>query len=96
MLQHIPTKTVVRVDGRKRKHNQETALREMKKRLQHLQTDSFNTATNQARQKQIGSGMRGDKRRTIRFQDSSVVDHVLGRSMRLKEYLRGDLKTFRN
>jgi protein subunit release factor A len=33
------------------------------------------------RRKQIGSGMRGDKRRTYRFQDDTVVDHVTGKAM---------------
>lgn len=41
---------------------------------------------------QIGSGMRGDKRRTVRTQDGRVVDHVSGRKWRLKDYLRGMLK----
>jgi protein subunit release factor A len=30
------------------------------------------------RRQQIGSGMRGDKRRTYRFQDDAVADHVTG------------------
>ena len=34
--------------------------------------------------------MRGDKRRTIRVQDDSVVDHATGRTWRYREYARGD------
>jgi hypothetical protein len=34
--------------------------------------------------------MRGDKRRTIRWQDGTVADHISGRTWRLKEYLRGE------
>lgn len=33
------------------------------------------------RRQQIGSGMRGDKRRTYRSQDDVVTDHVTGKSM---------------
>jgi protein subunit release factor A len=41
------------------------------------------------RRQQIGSGMRGDKRRTYRFQDDSVVDHVTGKSMQASKAMRG-------
>jgi protein subunit release factor A len=41
------------------------------------------------RRLQIGSGMRGDKRRTYRFQDDTVVDHVTGRSMQASRAMKG-------
>ncbi len=40
---------------------------------------------------QIGSGMRGDKRRTYRFQDDVVVDHVTGKSMQASKAMKGDI-----
>ena len=43
-----------------------------------------------ARRRQVGSGMRGDKRRTVRAQDGAVVDHLTGRSWRLRDYERGE------
>ena len=42
------------------------------------------------RRRQLGSGMRGDKRRTIRVQDGQVTDHVDVRNWRFKSYERGD------
>lgn len=42
------------------------------------------------RRRQIGSGLRGDERRTIRCQDGTVVDHVTGRRWALEPYLRGE------
>lgn len=42
------------------------------------------------RRQQIGSGMRGDKRRTYRFQDDTAADHITGKSMRGKA-MRGRL-----
>lgn len=42
------------------------------------------------RRAQLGSGMRGDKRRTVRVQDGQVNDHVTGRKWRYKDYVRGD------
>lgn len=43
------------------------------------------------RRQQIGSGMRGDKRRTYRFQDDMVVDHVTGKSMQVSKAMKGHM-----
>ncbi len=46
-------------------------------------------AEDDVRRQQIGSGMRGDKRRTYRFQGDTVVDHVTGKSMQASKGMRG-------
>jgi hypothetical protein len=33
--------------------------------------------------------MRADKRRTVRVQDGTVVDHITSRTWRLRDYTRG-------
>jgi protein subunit release factor A len=43
------------------------------------------------RRQQIGFGMRGDKRRTYRFQDDVVVDHFTGKSMQASRAMKGGL-----
>jgi protein subunit release factor A len=43
------------------------------------------------RRQQIGSGMRGDKRRTYRFQEDTVVDHITGKSMRSSKAVKGTM-----
>jgi protein subunit release factor A len=48
------------------------------------------------RRQQIGSGMRGDKRRTYRFQDDIVVDHVTGKSKKASKAIRGMLSELWN
>ena len=46
-------------------------------------------ATAQDRKQQVGSGMRGDKIRTYRFQDDTVKDHNSGKSATVSKVLRG-------
>lgn len=49
---------------------------------------------NHKRRKQLGSGMRGDKRRTIRMQDDKVIDHIINVKMKASDYLKGKLEKF--
>lgn len=46
-------------------------------------------AEDDVRRQQIGSGMRGDKRRTYRFQDDHVVDRITGKSMQASNAMKG-------
>ena len=46
-------------------------------------------AVDDVRRQQIGSGMRGDKRRTYRFQDDVVTDHLSGKSMQASKAMKG-------
>ena len=41
------------------------------------------------RKSQVGSGQRGDKRRTIRVKDGDVVDHITGKRWKYGDYIRG-------
>jgi protein subunit release factor A len=58
---------------------------------EHLLTASVN-AHNIDRKNQIGTGMRGDKIRTYREQDDTVMDHVTGRRARLRDLREGNLQ----
>lgn len=51
---------------------------------------SSNAAEQAAERKsQVGSGMRGDKIRTYRFQDDTVKDHITGKSSTCTKILNG-------
>jgi len=42
------------------------------------------------RKTQVGSGMRGDKIRTYRFQDDTVTDHLSGKKASVKKVISGN------
>lgn len=90
-IKHTPTGLLVRCEAeRSQGLNRETAKAILRARLWELEQERVVGARDQNRRKQIGSGMRGDKRRTIRAQDGQVTDHVTGRTWRFKDYIRGN------
>lgn len=90
-LKHLPSGLMVRCENERSQHqNKVSALAVLRARLLAAQQSASSTAENQARRSMVGSGMRGDKRRTIRYQDGIVTDHVLDVRVQLKAYLRGD------
>jgi peptide chain release factor 1 len=91
IVKHLPTGLQVRCETeRSKEQNQRTALALLRARLWEAQRNRVVSERAADRKAQVGSGMRGDKRRTIRCQDGQVNDHVTGRRWELKAYLRGD------
>jgi len=91
LLTHRPSGLQVRCEtSRSQQHNRVAALALLRARLWAREHERLSAARAQERRDQLGSGMRGDKRRTIRCQDGTVVDHVTGRRWELKAYLRGN------
>jgi peptide chain release factor 1 len=91
VLTHLPTGLSVRWEnGRSQHQNRERALGLLRARLLHREEEARHSAQNLSRREQLGSGMRGDKRRTIRTQEGVVTDHPTGRRWALRDYLRGD------
>jgi peptide chain release factor 1 len=90
-LVHKPSGLTVRCETERSQHyNRATALAILRARLFAARSAERAATANADRRKQIGSGMRGDKRRTIRVQEGQVTDHLTGRTWRFKEYERGD------
>lgn len=90
ILKHIGSGMVVRVEtSRSQWQNRESAKRLLLARLTDDAGDRQASSVAQNRRDQVGSGMRGDKVRTVRMQDGSVVDHVTGRRTTTNRYLRG-------
>jgi peptide chain release factor 1 len=89
-LTHLPTGLVVTCESeRSQKRNKDTALATLSARLQSAHYNQQQGVEAADRKAQIGSGQRGDKRRTIREKDGIVTDHILNRKWRYADYVRG-------
>jgi peptide chain release factor 1 len=89
-IRHIPTGLLVRCETeRSQTYNRATALAVLRARLHDQLVRRASAERADDRRRQIGSGQRGDKRRTIAVQRDSVVDHVTGRAWRFADYARG-------
>ena len=90
-LLHVPSGISIRAHEGKSQHaNRTAALARLRNRLEQDQRAKAAEARAAQRRAQVGSGERADKRRTIRAQDGSVVDHRTGRTWRYSDYVRGN------
>lgn len=89
-IRHLPTGAEVRCESeRSQSMNKETALGVLRARIVEAQRAAENGERAEDRRRQLGSGMRGDKRRTVRTQDDVVNDHETGKQWRFRDYVKG-------
>lgn len=86
---HIPTGITETRQGRKRESNLREAKQAILQRLQEAADGELNSTLSQNRRNQMGSGMRGDKIRTYRFQDDMVVDHNTNKRAKCSKIMKG-------
>jgi len=89
-LTHKPTGMVVRAESRSQYNSKKIALATLTARLHAAHLEKQQAAATAERRAQIGTGQRGDKRRTIREKDGIVTDHVLNKKWRYADYVRGN------
>lgn len=87
---HLPSGTVVTAQCRSRQNSLSTAIAEIQRRVDENVQNSYNQDIASDRKQQVGSGMRGDKIRTYRFQDDVVKDHMSDRTASVKKVLAGN------
>lgn len=91
VIKHRPSGLTVRCESERSQHqNRAAALALLRARLWEAEQSRQLGARADQRKQQVGSGMRGDKRRTIRVQDGTVVDHVTRQRWRFRDYERGE------
>jgi len=93
-ITHKPTGIKVTADSRSQYQNKIIAMQILRARLLDSQSQCGILKRNEDRRDQVGCGMRGDKRRTIRVGDDQVTDHMLGKTITFKKYSKGDLGGF--
>jgi peptide chain release factor 1 len=90
-IRHLPTGVEVRCESeRSQTLNKDTAMVVLRARILEERRATAAGERDADRRRQVGSGMRGDKRRTIRVRDDQVNDHQDGRAWSFKRYARGD------
>lgn len=90
-LIHVPTGLKQERQGRSREANYRDAMAALIALLDERLRSGSKAVEDDVRRQQIGSGMRGDKRRTYRFQDDVVTDHVTGKSIKASRAMRGGM-----
>lgn len=88
-LTHLPTGLVRTAQTRSRENSERLAREALELELDRQLEAKRAELANATRQGQIGSGERGDKRRTYRFQDDRVLDHTTQKSARCGDVMKG-------
>jgi peptide chain release factor 1 len=92
LLTHIPTGLQVKCqDTRYRHQNEQIAWERLTERLAGSYNNVLTAAENLDRKNQVGSGMRGDKRRTYQVKHNTVTDHISGKRCDMNSIYKGEI-----
>ena len=91
-MTHISTGIKVVRDGRDQHKNKRDALEELTKRVNSFYKNGHDSVAVEDRRNQIGNSERSDKRRTYKVKENMVIDHITGKTARLKDILRGKIE----
>jgi peptide chain release factor 1 len=89
-ITHIPTGIIAKSECRSRTNSKTGAVAELQRRVAENSQSQYNAGVASNRKQQVGSGMRGDKIRTYRFQDDVVKDHLTNKSSTVKKVMAGN------
>lgn len=88
-ITHLQSLVVVTAQCRSRENSLNEAKAEIIARLSSSRDDKVEAKTAANRKQQVGTGERGDKIRTYRFQDGIVKDHKSEKSANIDKVLSG-------
>lgn len=93
ILTHKPTGIVVRAENHKsQEQNKKNALLQLQSIITATKQQALNQNISETRKEQVGSGMRGDKIRTIALQRDTVTNHLNNKKISAKKYLKGHIE----
>jgi len=95
-ITHIPSGLVATAQTRSRQNSYNLAIQNIHSELDIAAKMQYNRNIASTRKDQVGSGMRGDKIRTYRFQDDRVQDHITGKTASTKRVLSGNFNLLWN
>lgn len=90
-ITHIPTGIIAKSECRSRTNSLEEAMAAIQQRVDNAANMQYTNSIASDRKSQVGTGMRGDKIRTYRFQDDRVQDHLTGKSAKCSSVLKGNM-----
>ena len=91
-LIHLPTGIVCTSQTRSRDTSYREAREALETRVAEVHMSSHQRTQAITRRLQVGSGERGDKVRTYRFQDGTAKDHRTGAVIPLSRFMSGDIQ----
>ncbi len=89
-ITHIPSGTVATAQCRSRQNSFNQAMSAIQTAVDTDANRCYNNNIASNRKQQVGTGMRGDKIRTYRFQDDRVQDHLTGLAAKCSTVLKGN------
>ena len=90
-ITHLPSGIIAKAECRSRQNSLNEAMAEIQRRVDNQLQIHYNSSIASDRKRQVGSGMRGDKIRTYRFQDDVVQDHITGLRASCSQILKGNI-----
>lgn len=89
-ITHLATGIVATSQCRSRENSLKEAKAAILSRLNGAHANDVSREVSTLRKIQVGSGQRGDKVRTYRFQDNQVKDHNTGKAASLERVMAGN------
>lgn len=87
---HVPTGITAKCDSERSQHDNKRLARELLEyKLQQIHDEKCHSDRSAKRKKQVGTGLRGDKIKTVQEQNGQVVNHQNGKKVSLKKYFKG-------
>lgn len=92
IMTHKPTGITAKSATKSQHYNKKVARAILEQRVAEHYGQIHTHAQDIERRQQVGSGMRGDKIRTYRSRDNTVINHASGKKARLTDVLEGKLE----